>query len=56
MFTRKELEFVADLCKKYNVVAISDEVYENLIYPPAEHFRIGTNDLKFLKYTEVIIL
>ena len=47
VYTRAELEFIADLCKKYNVVAVSDEVYENLIYPPAKHVRIGMPFLFF---------
>ena len=32
---------VADLCIKHDVLCISDEVYEWLIYPGAELVRIG---------------
>jgi N-succinyldiaminopimelate aminotransferase len=32
VFTRQELELIAQLCRKYNVICISDEVYEHLVY------------------------
>ena len=32
---------IADLCKKHNVLCLADEVYEWLVYKPAEHVRIG---------------
>ena len=41
MFTKAELEVVADLCKKYDVLCVSDEVYEWLVYSGSEHIRIG---------------
>lgn len=42
VLSREELEMVADLCKKWNVLCVSDEVYEWLVYPGSEHIRIGT--------------
>lgn len=42
VFTREELTVIADLCKKFNVLCISDEVYEWMIYEPYEHVRIAT--------------
>ncbi|KAF7286255.1 hypothetical protein GWI33_006550 [Rhynchophorus ferrugineus] len=42
VFTLEELTFIADLCKKYNVLCISDEVYEWMVYEPREHVRIAT--------------
>ena len=41
MFSRGEIEFIADLCKKHNVLYISDEVYEWLVYDGSEHIRAG---------------
>lgn len=41
VFTLEELTFIADLCKKHNVLCISDEVYEWLVYKPNKHIRIG---------------
>lgn len=46
VFSMEELELIADLCKKYNVICISDEVYEWLVYGGVHHIRIG----EFLKY------
>ena len=37
VFTREELEFIGDLCKKYDAFAIGDEVYEHLVYDGREH-------------------
>ena len=37
------MEMIADVIKKHNVLCISDEVYEWLIYPGNEHIRIGRN-------------
>nr|CAD7427666.1 unnamed protein product [Timema monikensis] len=42
VFTRRELEVIADLCKKWNVLCIADEVYEWLVYKPYKHIRIAT--------------
>src|SRR5580765_3075547 len=32
VFTRGELEFIADLCKEYDALAFTDEIYEHIIY------------------------
>ena len=36
-----ELEMIAQLCRKHDVIVVSDEVYEWLVYPPQQHVRIG---------------
>lgn len=36
VFTREEMQFIADLCIKYDVYAITDEVYEHIIYDGRE--------------------
>ncbi|XP_065828920.1 kynurenine--oxoglutarate transaminase 3 isoform X2 [Oscarella lobularis] len=41
VFERKELEMIADLCKKHDAICVSDEVYEYLVYE-GEHIRIAT--------------
>lgn len=46
MFDRAELTKIANLCKKHNVLCISDEVYEWMVYDGNEHVRI----CKFLLY------
>lgn len=37
----EECEMIADLCKKYNTIIFSDEVYEWLIYDDKKHIKIG---------------
>src|SRR5436190_8503685 len=32
VFTKDELEFIADLCKEYDALAFTDEIYEHIIY------------------------
>lgn len=39
---RDELTKIANLCKKYNVLCLSDEVYEWMIYDDNEHIRMNT--------------
>lgn len=43
----EELQFIADLCKRYNVICISDEVYEWLVYNGMQHIRIGKELIPF---------
>ncbi len=42
VFTREELEFVAALCQEHDVVAITDEVYDRIVYPGFEHVSLAT--------------
>ncbi len=35
VFGREELTLIAELCKEYNAVAVTDEVYEHLVYSDA---------------------
>ena len=42
VFTREELTFIADLCKKYDTYCITDEVYERIVYAPHEHVYMAT--------------
>ena len=37
VFTRAELQIIADLAKKYDAYVIMDEVYEHIVYEPYEH-------------------
>jgi aspartate/methionine/tyrosine aminotransferase len=41
VFTRQELQAVADLCIEHDVIAICDEVYEEITFG-AEHLRLAT--------------
>ncbi|KAG5899623.1 hypothetical protein JTB14_037281 [Gonioctena quinquepunctata] len=42
VFSEEELNHIASLCKKWNVLCIADEVYEWLVYKPHKHIRIAT--------------
>uniref|UniRef100_A0A671V2Y0 Kynurenine--oxoglutarate transaminase 3 n=1 Tax=Sparus aurata TaxID=8175 RepID=A0A671V2Y0_SPAAU len=42
VFTRDELQMIADLCIKHDTLCFSDEVYEWLIYRGHEHIKIAT--------------
>jgi N-succinyldiaminopimelate aminotransferase len=42
VFTRQELAMIAELCIEYDVTVIADEVYEHLIFKPAQHVPIAT--------------
>src|SRR4051812_16287852 len=41
VFTRAELEQVARLCRKWDVIAISDEIYEHILYDGRPHVAIA---------------
>jgi len=42
VFTREELTLVADLCADYDALAITDEIYEYIVYDGREHVSIAT--------------
>jgi len=42
VFTRQELELIRDLCVEYNVLAITDEIYEHILYDGAQHISIAS--------------
>ncbi len=42
--TREELEQVAALCRKWDVIAITDEIYEHILYDGRKHICIATLD------------
>ena len=37
VFSREELQFIADLCLKWGVVAVTDEIYEHILFNGATH-------------------
>ena len=42
VFSRSDLEFIAELCQKHDVLAITDEIYEHILYDGAEHIPLWT--------------
>jgi aspartate/methionine/tyrosine aminotransferase len=42
VFTEDELKIIRDLCVKHDVIAITDEIYEHLVFDGLRHFPIAT--------------
>lgn len=42
VFTLEELTFIADLCKKYDVYAVMDEVYEHITFDDHKHIYMNS--------------
>ena len=40
--SREELSFIGELCKKHNVIALMDEVYEWIVYDGLKHVRMSS--------------
>src|SRR6266705_1317876 len=41
VFTQAELEFIRDLCVRWNAYCITDEIYEHILYDGAEHISMA---------------
>jgi aminotransferase len=44
VFSRAELEFIRDLCIRWNAYCITDEIYEHILYDGAEHISMARVD------------
>ena len=42
VYSRQELDVIAALCQKHDVTAITDEVYEHILYDDTVHTRLAT--------------
>ncbi len=42
VFTREELDLIARLCQEHDLIAVTDEVYEHLIYDGKQHIPLAT--------------
>jgi aspartate/methionine/tyrosine aminotransferase len=42
VFSRAELGLIADLCQKHDAVALTDEIYEHILYDGAVHVPLAT--------------
>ncbi len=42
VFSREELQFIGDLCLKWGAVAVTDEIYEHILYDGAKHISIAS--------------
>jgi aspartate/methionine/tyrosine aminotransferase len=44
VFARRELEFIRDLCVRWNAFCVTDEIYEHILYDGAEHISMARID------------
>ena len=44
VFSRAELEFIRDLCTRWNAYCVTDEIYEHILYDGAEHISMARID------------
>ena len=44
VFSRSELEEIAALCHRWNVIAITDEIYEHILFNDKKHIAMATLD------------
>lgn len=42
VFTRNELQLIADIAQQHDLIVVSDEVYEHLVFDEAHHIPIAT--------------
>ncbi len=42
VFTKRELKLIADLCVDYNAIAVTDEIYEYILYDNRKHVSIAS--------------
>jgi aminotransferase len=42
VFTRSELELIRDLCTEFDVLAITDEIYDHILYDGAKHISLAS--------------
>ncbi|MDD5571129.1 MAG: aminotransferase class I/II-fold pyridoxal phosphate-dependent enzyme [Bacteroidales bacterium] len=44
VFTKEEMQFIAGLCQKWDVYAITDEIYEHILYDNCRHISMASLD------------
>ena len=44
VFSREELQTIANLCHKWNAIAITDEIYEHILFNDKKHIAMATLD------------
>ncbi len=42
VFSRAELHAIATLCQEFDVIAVTDEIYEHILYDGREHVSVGS--------------
>jgi aminotransferase len=44
VFSREEMEFIRDLCVRWNAFAVTDEIYEHILYDGTKHISMASLD------------
>jgi aminotransferase len=44
VFSREELGFIRDLCVDHDIIALTDEIYEHIVYDGKRHISLGSLD------------
>ncbi|MDP4182418.1 MAG: MalY/PatB family protein [Bacillota bacterium] len=52
VFSKQELESICMLCSKYNVILVSDEIHQDIVFPGSSHYSVG----RFKDYLENVII
>lgn len=50
VWNKDELKSIIEICKKYNVIIISDEIHNDIVFKPNKHYMLGQIDLNFDNY------
>lgn len=54
VYTEPEIRRIAEVCERYNLTVLSDEIYEKLIYGGETHFSIANCSPRMMEQTIVI--
>lgn len=54
VYTEEEIRKIADVCERYNLTVLSDEIYEKLIYGGETHFSIAAVSPQMKEQTIVV--
>lgn len=54
VYSRAELEAIAEVCLRHNILVISDEIYERLVYDGTEHISIASISPEMQEHTVIV--
>ncbi len=51
VFTQEELQKIFEICERHDVVILSDEIHQDIVYPPFEHISVMRFDDRYRNNT-----
>jgi len=54
VYSRKELEEIAEVCLKHKILVVSDEIYERLVYDDSKHVSIASVSPEMQEHTVIV--